>query len=79
MKKTQKSRVDSYLEGADYLSPKLSEPYFSWEPCECCGSTLGGNRYKFSGIIADTENEQINESYTFSCCTDCFDYLFMNF
>jgi hypothetical protein len=23
----------------------LAEPYFSWHPCEACGSTLGGDRY----------------------------------
>lgn len=22
------------------------EPHFSWSPCECCGSQLGGDRHK---------------------------------
>lgn len=56
-------------------SPEFSEPepgfegFFSWRPCECCGSRLGGQR----------------ESYTFACedgstfgadiCSDCAYYL----
>lgn len=26
------------------------EPYFSWSPCEICGSTLGGDREACHGI-----------------------------
>jgi len=33
-------------EGLKHLGSRGSdsEPYFSWHPCECCGSLLGGNR-----------------------------------
>jgi len=28
------------------------EGHFSWHPCECCGSPLGGLRYAAHGFIA---------------------------
>ncbi len=45
----------------------LTEPYFSWRPCHCCGSHLGGNRYDCNGYNATTE--EIQDGY--SVCEDC--------
>ena len=27
------------------------EPHFSWSPCGCCGSRLGGNRMKLAILV----------------------------
>lgn len=61
------------LSGA--CSPKHSEPepgfepYFSWRPCECCGSHLGGDREDYTFA---TNDNQIIEA---SICVDCVYYL----
>ncbi len=46
-----------------------NEPHFSWRPCECCGSHLGGDREPAHGI---DENGDIVH---FSVCVDCVLYL----
>ena len=45
------------------------EPYFSWRPCECCGDTLGGNRYDVAGY-----NNADKEIYLYAVCPDCLCY-----
>lgn len=46
--------VESFLEwnnvkpGCHSPTQDQSEGFFSWQPCECCGSTLGGNRETYS-------------------------------
>ena len=45
-----------------------TEPWFSWSPCECCGSTLGGDRYR---MIAVDEDREIVE---YAVCSDCMYY-----
>lgn len=62
-----------YLEGIYNLTPKAAEPYFSKTPCPCCGSTLAGERYEFTGTIG---KKHTNERAEFICCIDCFEYLF---
>ena len=42
------------------------EPFFSSQPCDCCGTTLGGNRIKASGFNAET-----NEVEEYEICIDC--------
>lgn len=42
---------------------------FSWRPCECCGSTLGGERYPAHGVAKD------DTVIHFDICTDCLFYL----
>jgi hypothetical protein len=37
------------------------EAYFSWQPCECCQTRLGGNRVTVSGC----------SRYEFLICADC--------
>jgi len=46
--------------GIDY------DDHFSWSPCECCGSTLGGNRVHCAGY--HPENRQI---VCYDVCVDC--------
>lgn len=46
------------------------EPFFSWRPCQCCGDSLGGNRYECNGYNGVTK-----EIETFdSICGDCVYY-----
>ena len=71
--KEHKAKIDKYLEGIYNLSPTAAESYFSWSPCECCGSPLGGNRYDFVGRLGKKHNAEIVK---LSCCVDCFGYLF---
>ena len=47
----------------------VEEPWFSWHACECCGSSLGGDRYEAHGLDAD------NEIVHFEVCVDCLLYL----
>jgi len=73
---TEKERaieIYRYLVGVFYLSPASQEPYFSKEPCSCCGSTLAGDRYDFTGTIGKKHGA---EKITENCCIDCFHYLF---
>lgn len=72
--KEHQAKINKYLEGIYNLSPTAKEPYFSWSPCECCGSPLGGDRYDFLGRIF--EGNDLKEVIELSCCVDCFGYLF---
>ena len=45
------------------------EPYFSWSSCECCGSSLGGDRYHANGI-----NKYTHEVNCYEICPDCLYY-----
>jgi hypothetical protein len=47
-----------------------TEPYFSWRPCQCCGTHLGGNRYDCNGYNSKTKEV---EDYEF-ICEDCVYY-----
>lgn len=44
------------------------EPSFSWSSCDCCGSTLGGDRYPAHGWLGKT-------LVHLDVCTDCLYYL----
>lgn len=70
-----KAKVAAFHRQND-LRPGLSgpasdrqEPFFSWRPCDCCGSKLGGNRetYLFSGESHGPLEADI--------CADCVHYL----
>ena len=51
----------------DISLDEISEPGFSRQPCESCGSRLAGNRYTCSGIhITGTVLE-------YEVCVDCFE------
>ena len=45
----------------------IDEGGFSWQPCELCGSTLGGNRY--AAHYRDDNNDIIH----LDICADCMD------
>lgn len=73
MTKEQIAKINACLVGVYNLSPAAKEPYFSKSPCKCCKSTLFGNKYEFTGIAGTAHT---NELVKFSCCVDCFEYLF---
>ena len=46
------------------------DPSFSWQPCDCCGSSLGGDRYKCNGW-----NDQLRAIQDYDhVCPDCVYY-----
>jgi hypothetical protein len=47
----------------------MIEPFFSWRPCECCGSHLGGNREHAAGFNPTTGAVQ-----EYVICEDCVYY-----
>jgi hypothetical protein len=48
------------------------EGHFSWQPCDFCGSRLGGDRYAAHAIFKDDETETIEH---FEICEDCIFYM----
>jgi ferredoxin len=48
-----------------------ADPFFSWRPCDICGSSLGGNREVYHYLRG--ENRTIEHGA--SMCTDCVVYL----
>ena len=42
---------------------------FSWRACDCCGSSLGGDRFKACKLTKD------HEVIDFSVCVDCILYI----
>ena len=70
--------VDAFFkrEGIQNLSTKYDEEtgeneesFFSWYPCECCGSTLGGDREHCDGW-----NPTLKEVQEYTVCVDCVYY-----
>ena len=47
----------------------FNEPHFSWSSCDCCGTTLGGDREYASGYNPATKGIQ-----EYSICSDCVYY-----
>jgi len=45
------------------------EPHFSWHPCDCCGSHLGGDRVHAAGWHRDDPPDTPIKKY--SICVDC--------
>ena len=43
-----------------------TDEHFSWQACECCGSTLGGNRVHCAGVHKETGN-----IFCYDVCVDC--------
>jgi len=54
--------------GVDY--GESPEGGFSWSPCDCCGSTLGGTRYHAVGL-----NRKLGQVFCYDICVDCLYYL----
>jgi hypothetical protein len=49
------------------IGEETTEPYFSWRPCDCCGSRLGGMRVDANGYNPTAECVM----GPFSICLDC--------
>lgn len=52
--------------------------FFSWRPCECCGSRLGGNRETYSFAFERKDANRRGEfvaSFEADICDDCVYYL----
>lgn len=79
---TSEERIEKiriHLIGVYNLSSLPELPYFDKNPCECCGSPQGGNRYGFKGRVEIPKkwgNVEFKEYIEASCCIDCFEYLF---
>ena len=50
----------------------IDEGNFSWSPCDCCGSRLGGDRYAAHGW--DNQDIAQDNSIHLDICTDCVFY-----
>lgn len=50
-------------------SELYNEPFFSWRPCDCCKSRLGGNREHATGYNSNT-----HEIQEYNVCVDCIYY-----
>lgn len=65
------SQEPNKLESGEYdTESDYPEAYFSWQPCECCGSPLGGNREDYIGFNQETGEVQ----GPYSICVDCVYY-----
>lgn len=71
--------VEAGLEGLDFVSPgiiedckecpDIDESHFSWSPCDCCGSSLGGDRHAAHG--RDKNGELVH----LDICVDCLMFI----
>ncbi len=72
--KEYKSTVEDFFTETGLMNltrtAACEESYFSWEPCEVCGTTLGGDRIEANGWNSDTE-----EVENYEICTDCEYYI----
>jgi hypothetical protein len=68
-----KVKVADFLkrEGIYFLSSFPGDPGFSWTPCECCGSKLGGERWEMEGVKASGESN----GFTYDVCADCLSFM----
>jgi len=57
-------------EGINCLTTAGEPDEFSWNPCDCCGSVLGGERYTASGYNPTTREVQSD----YVICVDCAYY-----
>jgi hypothetical protein len=50
--------IDGLWTGFDVVlsGSEESEPFFSWRPCGCCGSRLGGNRVEATAVTFAKES-----------------------
>jgi len=55
--------------GCGNTKEMLDAPSFSWKPCDCCNSHLGGDRYHATGY-----NPSTDEIQEYEVCPDCLYY-----
>jgi hypothetical protein len=62
------ARVAAFFdrEGITNLSSTGTEPWFSWQPCECCRRPEGGERERATG-----RNPETGEVHEYIVCLDC--------
>ena len=51
-----------------------NEGFFSWQACDLCGSTLGGQRYPCHAIMDAEMKPWHGELWHGACCVDCLLY-----
>lgn len=51
--------------------PEMDEQHFSWSPCDCCGSRLGGDRWDAKCFGVNLKTEKFEEVDSGSICIDC--------
>ncbi len=61
----------------DYgLGNLTDEPHFSKSPCDCCGSSMSGDRHDAHFTIPDSKGSVIGQPlHHMEICTDCLLYL----
>lgn len=50
------------------------DPHFSWSPCDCCGTHLGGDRFECEVLFtfeADGRTQTGKADFNSECCPDC--------
>ena len=47
------------------------DPHFSWSPCDCCGSPLGGDRFECEVLIV--LDGKLHQEDNCNACPDCLD------
>lgn len=65
--------IHDNLQGIYNLAPLPKESYFSDFPCDCCKSSLAGDRYGALGTLGKKHN---TERVDLICCVDCYMWLF---
>lgn len=63
---------DCDVDSDEYINSS-QKTEFTWSPCECCGSGLGGSRYWAHGFI--TYDDGTEQLVHFELCYDCFAFL----
>lgn len=63
------STVDGECRDCGEDQGEYSEPSFSWSSCDCCGSSLGGDRYHVAGY-----NKEHDAIFCYDVCPDCLYY-----
>ncbi len=54
-------------EGIANLSSMSHESFFSWRPCQCCGTGLGGDREEANGYNPTTQEVQTYDCICIAC------------
>ncbi len=67
MNTEQRANFDQFFKANHTHSiSNRGEPYFSWNACHVCGSTLGGDRYD-----CDFYDTKAKEIFDCSACIEC--------
>jgi hypothetical protein len=70
--RTYEETVNTFLHTEGVRNLSCGEdccPSFSWTPCDCCKSPLGGSRHEMTAY-----HEETKQVLEFSICEDCVYY-----